>query len=132
MKTALIAAAVALLTCGTAALGATTSPAIPTRISLSGSGAPRCTLLPVHVDHSWPEIAVVIRNPKTPGAFIAIAARYQAEGTGWYRWCGRYRDHGRPGGYTWYACLGPTALDHTSNTVRCTARTPKRWLAVTA
>lgn len=132
MKRCLAIAMVVLVSVAAAAFAASTSRAVPTRISLTGSGAPRCTFLPVHVDHSWPEIAVIVRSPKRPSAFISITARYQAAGTGWYRWCGRYRGRGTPGGYTWYACLGPTKLVHATNTVRCTARSAKRWVSVVA
>jgi hypothetical protein len=125
-----LAAAIAFATVTAGALAATTSPALPTRVSLSGNGAPRCTYFPVHTNRSWPMITIVIRRPTTQGTFDAISARYQAQGNGWYKWCGHYRRESTPGSYTWYACMQPTELDHVRNRVSCTTRTPKRWIAV--
>lgn len=112
------------------ALAVVTSPAIPSTISLSNTGAPRCTYLPVKMDHSWEIVTVVIRRPSTPGTFATITARYQT-GQSWFKWCGHYRGNTKsPGSYTWYACMDPNELNHSTDVVTCTLRSPKRWVTV--
>lgn len=107
----IILATAILLVAPATALAVTTGPAQPPNISVSGTGAPRCTKLPYNVLTVHHKVILRITRKTTPSAKAVkhIRLRNVKPGNHIFNWCGRddITHQVKPGTYFWR--VGATA-----------------------